>query len=139
MATCTDAHFDHLAIEEVGKVLLIDIGCDAADIEAPKLPRQVRVAVSAHSECLDGNWGWETWNTKNRWNLSTVSTREVEETCRFIVKRAPHMTTLSYQFVLLAWQNTAHTLAHGRPIQRPCVCAVTGEHSLRELATSSLA
>ena len=57
-ATCTDAHFDHLAVEEVGEVLLIDIGCDAADIQAPGLPRQVRVTADAHSECLDGNRGW---------------------------------------------------------------------------------
>jgi len=137
--TCTNAHFDHLAVEEVGEVLLVDVGCDAANIQALRLPRQVRVAAYAHSKCLDGNWGGETWNTENRWNLSMVSTREVEETCRFIVKRAPHMTTLSYQFASLAWQNTAHTLVHGRPIQRPCICTVTGEHSLRESVTSSLA
>jgi len=84
--TCTNTHFDHLAIEEVGKVLLVDVGCDAADIEVPGLPRQVRVAAYAHSECLDGNWRQETWNTKNRWDLSMVSTREIEETCRFIVR-----------------------------------------------------
>jgi len=80
--TCTDTHFDHLAIEEVGEVLLVDVGCDAADIEAPGLPRQVRVTAYAHSECLDGDWRRETWNTKDRRNLSTVSTREIEETCR---------------------------------------------------------
>jgi len=85
-ATYTNAHFDHLAIEEVGKVLLIDVGCDAADIEAPGLPRQVRVAAYAHCECLNGNWGQETWNTENQWNLSTVSTRAIKETCRFIVR-----------------------------------------------------
>ena len=80
--TCTNAHFDHLAVEEVGEVLLVDVGCDAADIEAPGLPRQVRVTAYAHSECLDGDWRRETWNTKDRRNLSTVSTREIEETCR---------------------------------------------------------
>jgi len=140
--TCTDAHFDHLAVEEVGTVLLVDVGCDAANVQAPGLPRQVRVAAYAHSECLDGDWGRETWNTENRQDLSTVSTREIEETCRLkkaIVRRITHMKTFSYQFVSLAWQNTAHILVHGDPIQRPCVCAVTGEHSLRESATSSLA
>ena len=28
----TDAHFDHRAVEEVGEVLLIDVGCNATDI-----------------------------------------------------------------------------------------------------------
>ena len=57
-ATCTDAHFNHFAVEEIGKILLIDVGCDAANIQAPGLPRQVRVTADAHSECLDGNRGW---------------------------------------------------------------------------------
>jgi len=139
--TCANTHFDHLAVEEVSQVLLVDIRCDAANIEALGLPRQVRVTAYAHSECLDSNWEQETWNTENRQNLGTVSTREIEETCRLkvMVRQIQHMTTLSYQFVSLAWQNTAHTLAHGHPIQRPCICAVTGEHSLQELVTSSLA
>ena len=55
--TCTDAHFNHFAVEEIGEILLIDVGCDAANIQAPGLPRQVRVTADAHSECLDGNQG----------------------------------------------------------------------------------
>ena len=81
-STCPDAHFDHLAVEEIGEVLLIDVGCDAANIQASGLPRQVRITAYAHSKCLDGNWGRQSWNTKNRRNLSTVSTREIEKTCR---------------------------------------------------------
>ena len=84
--TCANTHFDHLAVEEVGQVLLVDVGCDAANVQAPGLPGQIRVAAYAHSECLDRNWRRETWNTKNRQNLSTVSTREIEETCRLIVR-----------------------------------------------------
>ena len=38
-ATCADAHFNHLAVEEIGKIVLIDIRCDAANIEALGLPR----------------------------------------------------------------------------------------------------
>ena len=37
-ATCTNSHFDYLAVKEVGKVLHIDIGCDAADVQASRLP-----------------------------------------------------------------------------------------------------
>ena len=55
--TCADAHFDHLSVEEIGKVLLIDIRGDAADIQAPGLPRQVRITAYAHSKCLDRDWG----------------------------------------------------------------------------------
>lgn len=28
--TCTDAHLDHLRVEEVGEILLVDIWCNAA-------------------------------------------------------------------------------------------------------------
>jgi len=62
--TWTNAHFDHLAVEEVGKVLLVDVGCDAANVQVPGLPRQVRVAAYVHSECLDRDWGQETWKPR---------------------------------------------------------------------------
>lgn len=36
--TCTDAHLNHLRIEEVSQVLLGNIGGDAADIKTTRLP-----------------------------------------------------------------------------------------------------
>ena len=56
-ATCTDAHFYHFAVKEVGEVLLIDIGCDAGDVQASRLPGQAWLAAYAHSKCLDGIGG----------------------------------------------------------------------------------
>ena len=67
-----DAHFDHLAVEEISKVLPIDIGCDAANIQVLALPRQVRVTADAHSKCLDRYWGQQSWNTKNGWYRKVV-------------------------------------------------------------------
>jgi hypothetical protein len=51
--TCTNAHFDHLAIEKVGKVLFIHVWRDASNIEATRLAGQVGVAAYTHSEALD--------------------------------------------------------------------------------------
>ena len=41
----TDTHFDHLAAKEVSEVLLIDIGCDAANVQTPRLPGQVQITA----------------------------------------------------------------------------------------------
>jgi hypothetical protein len=52
-STCADAHFDHLAIEEVSQVLFINIGSDAANVETTGLTGQIWITTNTHAETLD--------------------------------------------------------------------------------------
>ena len=56
-STCANIHLDHLAVEEVSEVLLVDIRGNAADVEAARLSRQVRISSNTHAEALNRHGG----------------------------------------------------------------------------------
>lgn len=55
--SCTYAHFNHFTVEEIGKILFVDIGGNAADVQTTRLTGQVGVSADTHPETLDWKWG----------------------------------------------------------------------------------
>ena len=50
--TCTNTQFHHLVVKASG-IILTDAGCDIANVQASRLPRQRRVGAYTHANCLD--------------------------------------------------------------------------------------
>lgn len=75
-----NAHFNHLRVEEVSQILLIDVWGDAANVETARLARKVRVGANSHAEGLDRHRGREARNTKDGRDLRAVGAWEVEKT-----------------------------------------------------------
>lgn len=79
-ATSTNVHFVHLGIKEVGKVLLIDLRSDTANIQAARLARKVGVRADTHAKGGYRHRRRKACDAKDgRW-LRAVSTGKVEET-----------------------------------------------------------
>lgn len=83
---CTDVHFGHLLVEEVGKILLVDVGGYTANVQTTGLTGKIRVASYAHAE--GSNWGRrrQTSDAKDCWDLSPVCTRKIKETWKKVRK-----------------------------------------------------
>ena len=73
---CTNTHFYHLAAKESSGIVFADVGCDTANVQASRLPRQRRVGAYTHSNCLDRESGV---NTSDRRDPSTFSAKETQE------------------------------------------------------------
>lgn len=77
----SNIHLDHLAVEEVGKVLFSDIRGDAANIQTTGLAREVRVNTHPHTEGLNRHGRGQTGSTQDRRNLGTIRAGQIEQAC----------------------------------------------------------
>jgi hypothetical protein len=75
----TDLHLGHLLVEEIGEIRLIDFWGDAADIQTPRLTRQIWVDSHTHPKRRHRHRRRKTGNGEDRRNLRTIGSRKVEQ------------------------------------------------------------
>jgi hypothetical protein len=74
-----NVHLNHLGVEEICQVLLVDIGSNASNVQSSRLTRKVGISANPHPKALNGDRRGQSRNTQNRRNLSTIGSRKIEE------------------------------------------------------------
>jgi hypothetical protein len=75
---CTDLHLGHLHVEEISEIRLVDFWRNAADVQAPRLTRQIGIDSHAHAKRRHRHWRRKTGNGEDGRNLRAICSGKVE-------------------------------------------------------------